>query len=59
MVHYSRHYGRRVSREFYFNLHLILIYFFSPSEIDLLDWHNLLEINLGLAKLLQIPNLKV
>ncbi|ELU07760.1 hypothetical protein CAPTEDRAFT_221342 [Capitella teleta] len=28
------------------------------GEIDLLDWHNLLEINLGLAKLLQIPNLK-
>jgi len=28
-------------------------------EIDLLDWHNLLEVNVSLAKLLRVPNLVV
>jgi len=28
------------------------------GEIDLLDWHNLLEVNVSLAKLLRVPNLK-
>lgn len=32
---------------------------FLVSEIDLLDWHNLLEVNVSLAKLLRVPNLKV
>jgi hypothetical protein len=27
--------------------------------IDLLDWHNLLEVNISLAKLLRVPNPKV
>ncbi|ESO00677.1 hypothetical protein HELRODRAFT_82857 [Helobdella robusta] len=27
-------------------------------EIDLLDWHNLLEVNVSLAKLLRVPNLR-
>ena len=28
-------------------------------EIDLLDWHNLLEVNVSLAKVLRVPNLAV
>ena len=28
-------------------------------EIDLLDWHNLLEVNVSLAKVLRVPNLVV
>ncbi|KAI0214664.1 Proline dehydrogenase 1, mitochondrial [Lamellibrachia satsuma] len=28
------------------------------GEIDLLDWHNLLEVNISLGKLLKVPNLQ-
>jgi proline dehydrogenase len=30
----------------------------NDGEIDLLDWHNLLEVNISLAKVLRVPNLK-
>ena len=29
------------------------------SQIDMLDWFNLLEVNISLAKLLRVPNLQV
>ncbi len=29
------------------------------STIDMLDWHNLLEVNISMAKVLRVPNLQV
>ena len=31
----------------------------SDREIDLLDWHNLLEVNISLGKVLKVPNVQV
>ena len=39
---------------------LLLMFVISTCRvIDLMDWTNLLEINISLAKLLRVPNLQV
>ncbi len=35
------------------------LFYYYCREIDLLDWHNLLEVNIDLGHLLRVPNLKV